>query len=137
MSLVDALLLDPYFPYGWASGIPMYGADLFKPAYSFQQVLIQRNIIRNLNDASASATRAIEVAGAEKALVENNIIGVDRARSIEHQSNTKSLTTFNNTKPDGNLIKSLLQTSNDTAPEVITKVRTELEDAIITSFLAL
>ena len=54
--------------YGWASGIPMYGADLFKPAYSLQQMLIRRNIIHNLNDASAPATCAIEVAGAEKAL---------------------------------------------------------------------
>jgi hypothetical protein len=53
------------------------------------------------------------------------------SRSIQHQVNVKSITTFNHITPAGGLINSVLQTSNATAPEVVTKVRADQEDAMV------
>jgi hypothetical protein len=129
--------IAPYYEWGHAGGVRMYGYFYFPPRYPLVEVIIRGNIIRNLNDGSAPANRAIEVAGCERVLVERNVVGTDRAHSLEHSvpPGNEQIKTFNNTTPGGGLVKSYVQGSDDTAPEVVTQVVTELEDVMVSAFL--
>jgi hypothetical protein len=119
--------------WGHAGGIRLFGYRYFPPRYPLVEVIVRGNIIRNLNDGSAPANRAIEVAGCEKALIERNVVGIDRSHSLEHSipPGNETITTFNNTTPGGELIRSYVQGGSETAPEVMDWV----EDAMVSSFL--
>jgi len=118
-----------------AYGIRLLGFQYFPPQYPFVEATIRRNVIRNVNDESGPANRAIEVTGCEAVLIERNVIGVDRAHSIEH-AGVKTIITFNNTNPGGEVIRSFVwQGGTVMAPEVVTKVRADLEDTMISAFL--
>ena len=117
-------------------GLPLYGSHLLAPAYSLGDVVIRGNLIRNVHDTAAPFTRAVELFGCRRAIVERNIIGVDRTPAITHNS-SGTVRTFNNLSPAGALIES---TSIDSpipipATETVTKVRAELEEAMAAALL--
>jgi hypothetical protein len=113
-------------------GIPMYGNNLLEPSYSLGQVVIRSNVIRNVNDALAPFNRAIELGGCEEAIVERNILAVDRIPSFTHNT-SGTVHTFNNLSQAGLLIESF---SFDSPPLPATEfVRDALEDALMLAFL--
>jgi len=131
--------------WGHAGGLRIYGTDQWvsgadpaKREYSIVRLVARGNVIRNVDDLPDpnSFTLGIEVGGCEQALIEHNIVSLPRATPIEHNHCGEAIQTFNNLTPAGALVKSFFQGSaTEAAPEVTEKVRADLEDAIISSFL--
>lgn len=124
--------------YGHAAGIYYAGTNAFyPPAHSFLHFVIRANVFRNLNDSSAPTTRAMEVYGCQKPIIEHNIIGVDRSPAITH-SQDGEVRTFNNLTPAGALVPSVaVDTPPTPVTEVSSKVRAELEEAMVMRFMEL
>lgn len=122
--------------WGHASGIPVYGYRSFSPAYPIVEALVRDNVIRNVNDETSPSNRAIEMWACQWALAENNVTSLDRTTPIEHFQ-CGSTHTFNNTTVEGQLIISYSWDTPTPVPatDVVTKVRADLEDALLSWFL--
>jgi len=128
------------YPAAYAVGLRLYGTR-FGPEssrqYSLVHLVARGNVIRHvaeIGDRGANS-KAIEMSGCECALLEHNIIDLPSGRPLEHNSCGEHLQTFNNLTPGGTLVESFLQGSSAKAPEVTVKVRADLEDAMVSSFL--
>jgi len=124
----------------YAVGLRLYGTR-FGPEsshqYSIVHLLARGNVIRNVEEIGdrGQNSKTIEMSGCESALLEQNIIDLPSARPLEHNSCGEHLQTFNNLTPGGTLVESFLQGSSAKAPEVTVRVRADLEDAMVASFL--
>jgi len=131
---------SPSLVAAYAVGLRLYGTR-FGPEssrqYSLVRLVARGNVIRNMDEIGdrGQNSKAIEMGGCECALLEHNIIDLPSARPLEHNTCGEDLHTFNNLTPAGTLVESLLQGSNEKAAEVTVKVRADLEDAIVLSFL--
>jgi hypothetical protein len=121
-----------YSGYGPLTGIPIYGDRVFLPEYTVREVIIRGNVIRNSNDQMPSHNFALNVSGCGRLWIEGNIIG--SALPMLHGT-IGSVKTFNNLRPNGQLVRSYA--GSVSAPEVVTQVRADLEDAIVASFLGI
>jgi len=122
--------------WSYAVGLRPYGTP-FSPQYSIVRLVVRGNVIRNVEDIGGRGTqfRGIELSGCESALIENNIVDLPLPTPLEHRR-CGQVDTFNNLTPAGGL---LLSDSKDDperpALEVVTKVRADLEDAMVSAFL--
>jgi len=123
----------------YAVGLRLYGTRFSpqSPQYSIVHLVARGNVIRNMDEIGdrGQNSKAIEMGGCECALLEHNIIDLPSARPLEHNSCGEDLHTFNNLTPAGALVESFLQGSSAKAPEVTVKVRSDLEDVVVLSFL--
>jgi hypothetical protein len=125
------------YPAAYAVGLRMYGTSQFSPEYSIVHLVARGNVIRNVEEIGdrGENSRAIEMSGCESALIENNIVDLPLPTPLEHRR-CGQVDTFNNLTPAGGL---LLSDSKDDperpALEVVTKVRADLEDAMVSAFL--
>jgi hypothetical protein len=118
--------------YGTLTGIPAYEGRPFPPEYTVREAIIRGNVIQNLNEELASGNRALDIGGCERLLIERNIVG--SALPMVHGL-VGSVRTFNNLRPDGQLVRSY--DGSVSAPEVVTQVRADLEDAMVAWFLGI
>jgi len=131
---------SPSLVAAYAVGLRLYGTR-FGPEssrqYSLVHLVARGNVIRNMDEIGdrGQNSKAIEMGGCECALLEHNIIDLPSARPLEHNSCGEDLHTFNNLTPAGALVESFLQGSSAKAPEVTVKVRSDLEDVVVLSFL--
>lgn len=89
---------------GHSSGVWLGGSDRAAP-YVFRQVVFRENVVRHVGGASGSTvTRALELDSCENAIVETNVIQLDRAQAIEFTA-CGAVKFFNNQAPSGALIQ--------------------------------
>ena len=134
MSLVDAVLLDPYRLECFAlTGIPIYTGRPFPPEYTVREAIIRNNVIRNVNDATAPVDSqfAMDIGGCEKLLIEGNVIKIDSTMPIRANSSVGTVSTFNNMTPEGKLIQAINPNSNEMLPDELA----DLEDALLLSLV--
>ena len=131
---------SPSLVAAYAVGLRLYGTR-FGPEssrqYSLVRLVARGNVIRNMDEIGdrGQNSKAIEMSGWRCALLEHNIIDLPSGRPLEHNSCGEDLYTFNNLTPAGALVESFLQGSSEKAPEVTVKVRSDLEDVVVSSFL--
>jgi len=127
------------YPAAYAVGLRLYGTRFSpqSPKYSLVHLVARGNVIRNMDEIGdrGQNSKAIEMSGWRCALLEHNIIDLPSGRPLEHNSCGEDLYTFNNLTPAGALVESFLQGSSEKAPEVTVKVRSDLEDVVVSSFL--
>jgi hypothetical protein len=127
------------YPAAYAVGLRLYGTRFSpqSPKYSLVHLVARGNVIRNMDEIGdrGQNSKAVEMSGWRCALLEHNIIDLPSGRPLEHNSCGEDLYTFNNLTPAGALVESFLQGSSEKAPEVTVKVRSDLEDVVVSSFL--
>ena|SRR5258707_10838738 len=80
------------------------------------------------------SNRGIEISSVERALVEKNILAIDRATPIECL-NSGAISTFKNQAPDGESILAFDPNGSKYFPDRGLTLEAELEDAVVTSLL--
>jgi hypothetical protein len=110
--------------YGFVNAIAA-SASRRPPLYTFRQVVVRNNLIRNLPAATTGYFYGITFDGAENALVEGNVIGLPQTNPIFH-NDTKSIRYFNNLEPSGKLIQGTAGFGGPKADELATQI----EDAL-------
>jgi hypothetical protein len=111
------------------------------PQFTGRQLLVRDNLIRHIDNGSDPdrRTRGIEVYSTENALIARNIIQLDTAGANASPSAIESddisgLQTFDNTDAGGTLSPAVASTK--LMPEIVSGVRSVLEDAIILALLS-
>ena len=83
--------------------------DSFPPQYTFRQVVVRNNLVRNLSSSTHGTFYGIALAGAENALVEGNVVDIPPlplpATNPIYYDDGKSIHYFNNQDPAGELIQ--------------------------------
>ena len=99
--------------------------DSFPPQYTFRQVVVRNNLVRNLSSSTHGTFYGIALAGAENALIDGNVVSLPQANPIFH-NDTQSIRYFNNLEPSGKLIRG---TAGFNGPKV-DELATRIEDAL-------
>jgi hypothetical protein len=151
-NVIELNLRTPNSDWGHPGGLRIYGTDQWisgtdptKREYSIVRLVARGNIVRNVDDVPDPGlhNRGIEVGGCERALIEHNILGVPRPTPSQYHlieyNHCGEIHSFNNLTPAGGL---LTPVSTDSPPlttpnafEVVTQVRADLEDAMVSAFL--
>jgi hypothetical protein len=151
-NVIELNIRTPNSDWGHPGGLRVYGTDQWisgmdpsKREYSIVRLVARGNIVRNVDDTPDPGlhNRGIEVGGCERALIESNVVGVPRPTPSPYHlieyNRCGEIHTLNNQTPAGELLTAVstdwppLTTPN--AFEVVTKVRAELEDTMVSAFL--
>jgi len=133
-NIVDLMTsLSPSGNLAPVTGFSIGGAGQGVPqAYVFRRLTIRENLVRHVDNASdpTQFPYAVFLDSCENAIVDGNIIKLDRTAPIQH-TNSKTVYPFNNRTPSGALLRGSEYGTNKIDPDL----ETQVEDALSMSLL--
>ena len=105
--------------------------DSFPPQYTFRQVVVRNNLVRNLSSSTHGTFYGIALAGAENALVEGNVVDLPTlplpATNPIYHAGSKSVHYSNNATASGVPIQGRIGFNGPKVDELFTQI----EDAFV------